>query len=89
MALSWLYFSVADNWVRELNLWCPSLKVLVYYGESLDSEKRDDDMFSMVPASAKVGSMCLHICLGSIEERRLIKRDILDEVVDYNVIIST
>lgn len=22
-----------DNWVRELGLWCPSLKVLVYYGE--------------------------------------------------------
>uniref|UniRef100_A0A673YZ33 SNF2 related chromatin remodeling ATPase with DExD box 1a n=1 Tax=Salmo trutta TaxID=8032 RepID=A0A673YZ33_SALTR len=26
--------STLDNWVRELKLWCPSLKVLVYYGES-------------------------------------------------------
>uniref|UniRef100_A0A8C7J0L0 DNA helicase n=1 Tax=Oncorhynchus kisutch TaxID=8019 RepID=A0A8C7J0L0_ONCKI len=25
--------STLDNWVRELKLWCPSLKVLVYYGE--------------------------------------------------------
>uniref|UniRef100_A0A6Q2XMJ0 SWI/SNF-related, matrix-associated actin-dependent regulator of chromatin, subfamily a, containing DEAD/H box 1 n=1 Tax=Esox lucius TaxID=8010 RepID=A0A6Q2XMJ0_ESOLU len=24
--------STLDNWVRELKLWCPSLKVLVYYG---------------------------------------------------------
>ncbi|KAJ7987207.1 hypothetical protein DPEC_G00336350 [Dallia pectoralis] len=24
--------STLDNWVRELNLWCPSLQVLVYYG---------------------------------------------------------
>uniref|UniRef100_A0A8C1QXZ6 DNA helicase n=1 Tax=Cyprinus carpio TaxID=7962 RepID=A0A8C1QXZ6_CYPCA len=25
--------STLDNWVRELGLWCPSLKVLIYYGE--------------------------------------------------------
>uniref|UniRef100_A0A8C7CT78 DNA helicase n=1 Tax=Oncorhynchus kisutch TaxID=8019 RepID=A0A8C7CT78_ONCKI len=29
--------STLDNWVRELKLWCPSLKVLVYYGEMLMS----------------------------------------------------
>ncbi|MFT7817869.1 SWI/SNF-related matrix-associated actin-dependent regulator of chromatin subfamily A containing DEAD/H box 1B-like [Arapaima gigas] len=28
--------STLDNWVRELNLWCPSLKVLVYYGSVED-----------------------------------------------------
>lgn len=28
---------LVDNWVRELKLWSPSLKVLVYYGESLHS----------------------------------------------------
>lgn len=26
-----------DNWVRELKLWCPSLKVLVYYGKARHS----------------------------------------------------
>uniref|UniRef100_A0A672KTH3 DNA helicase n=1 Tax=Sinocyclocheilus grahami TaxID=75366 RepID=A0A672KTH3_SINGR len=25
--------STLDNWVRELGLWCPSLKVLIYYGK--------------------------------------------------------
>uniref|UniRef100_A0A8C7LLK0 DNA helicase n=1 Tax=Oncorhynchus kisutch TaxID=8019 RepID=A0A8C7LLK0_ONCKI len=28
--------STLDNWVRELNLWCPRLKVLVYYGSVED-----------------------------------------------------
>ncbi|KAG7223402.1 hypothetical protein INR49_032229, partial [Caranx melampygus] len=28
--------STLDNWVRELKLWCPSLKVLVYYGSVED-----------------------------------------------------
>ncbi|XP_007257862.2 SWI/SNF-related matrix-associated actin-dependent regulator of chromatin subfamily A containing DEAD/H box 1b isoform X2 [Astyanax mexicanus] len=49
--------STLDNWVRELNLWCPSLKVLVYY--------------------------------GSIEERRCVRYEILNEMVDYNIIVST
>uniref|UniRef100_A0A8C1QC18 DNA helicase n=1 Tax=Cyprinus carpio TaxID=7962 RepID=A0A8C1QC18_CYPCA len=26
--------STLDNWVRELKLWCPSFKVLVYYGKT-------------------------------------------------------
>ena len=26
-------FFPADNWARELEKWCPSLKVLVYYGK--------------------------------------------------------
>ncbi|KAJ8287081.1 hypothetical protein GJAV_G00047440 [Gymnothorax javanicus] len=30
--------STLDNWVRELNLWCPSLKVLVYKG-SIEERK--------------------------------------------------
>ncbi|KAI4897749.1 hypothetical protein NFI96_033833, partial [Prochilodus magdalenae] len=49
--------STLDNWVRELNLWCPSLKVLVYY--------------------------------GTIEERRCVRYDILNGLVDYNIIVST
>lgn len=28
-------FRFVDNWVRELKLWCPSLKVVVYYGKTL------------------------------------------------------
>ncbi|KAK6312749.1 hypothetical protein J4Q44_G00160960 [Coregonus suidteri] len=49
--------STLDNWVRELKLWCPSLKVLVYY--------------------------------GSVEDRRYLRHDILNNQVDFNVIVST
>uniref|UniRef100_A0A3P8Q6U9 DNA helicase n=1 Tax=Astatotilapia calliptera TaxID=8154 RepID=A0A3P8Q6U9_ASTCA len=28
--------STLDNWVREMKLWCPDLKVLVYYGKLLE-----------------------------------------------------
>uniref|UniRef100_A0A7N6BMR7 DNA helicase n=1 Tax=Anabas testudineus TaxID=64144 RepID=A0A7N6BMR7_ANATE len=49
--------STLDNWVRELKLWCPSLKVLVYY--------------------------------GSMEDRRYLRHDILNEDVEFNVIVTT
>ncbi|XP_031426382.1 SWI/SNF-related matrix-associated actin-dependent regulator of chromatin subfamily A containing DEAD/H box 1A [Clupea harengus] len=49
--------STLDNWVRELRVWCPTLKVLVYY--------------------------------GSIEDRKYLRRDILDKQVDFNVIVCT
>ncbi len=29
----------ADNWLRELRLWCPKLKVLLYYGSQ--DERRE------------------------------------------------
>lgn len=49
--------STLDNWVRELKLWCPDLKVLVYY--------------------------------GSMEDRRYLRHDILNQEVDFNVIVTT
>lgn len=33
--LCWFHpLCLVDNWVRELKLWCPSLKVVVYYGKT-------------------------------------------------------
>ncbi|XP_036835260.1 SWI/SNF-related matrix-associated actin-dependent regulator of chromatin subfamily A containing DEAD/H box 1A isoform X2 [Oncorhynchus mykiss] len=49
--------STLDNWVRELKLWCPSLKVLVYY--------------------------------GSMEDRQYLRHDILNNRVDFHIIVST
>ncbi|XP_056888254.1 SWI/SNF-related matrix-associated actin-dependent regulator of chromatin subfamily A containing DEAD/H box 1A [Takifugu flavidus] len=49
--------STLDNWVRELKLWCPSLKVVVYY--------------------------------GSIDDRRYLRHEILNEDIEYNVIVTT
>ncbi|XP_052464420.1 SWI/SNF-related matrix-associated actin-dependent regulator of chromatin subfamily A containing DEAD/H box 1b isoform X5 [Carassius gibelio] len=49
--------STLDNWVRELKLWCPSFKVLVYY--------------------------------GSAEDRKYMRYEILDQLVEYHIIVST
>ncbi|XP_076140327.1 SWI/SNF-related matrix-associated actin-dependent regulator of chromatin subfamily A containing DEAD/H box 1b isoform X2 [Alosa pseudoharengus] len=49
--------STLDNWVRELNLWCPSLEVLVYH--------------------------------GTAEERRFTRYEALNNMVEYNIIVTT
>ncbi|XP_073675086.1 SWI/SNF-related matrix-associated actin-dependent regulator of chromatin subfamily A containing DEAD/H box 1A [Garra rufa] len=38
--------STLDNWVRELGLWCPSLKVLIYYGSVEDRKYLRQDILS-------------------------------------------
>ncbi|KAL8206812.1 UNVERIFIED_CONTAM: SWI/SNF- matrix-associated actin-dependent regulator of chromatin subfamily A containing DEAD/H box 1 [Gekko kuhli] len=49
--------STIDNWVREINLWCPDLQILFYY--------------------------------GSQDDRRHLRMDIHNKVVDFNVIVTT
>uniref|UniRef100_A0A8C0EI10 DNA helicase n=1 Tax=Bubo bubo TaxID=30461 RepID=A0A8C0EI10_BUBBB len=49
--------STLDNWIREVNLWCPELNVLFYY--------------------------------GSQEDRKHLRMDINNKVVDFNVIVTT
>ncbi|XP_015716831.1 SWI/SNF-related matrix-associated actin-dependent regulator of chromatin subfamily A containing DEAD/H box 1 isoform X2 [Coturnix japonica] len=49
--------STIDNWIREVNLWCPDLNVLFYY--------------------------------GSQEDRKHLRADIINRVVDFNVIVTT
>ncbi|XP_030046556.1 SWI/SNF-related matrix-associated actin-dependent regulator of chromatin subfamily A containing DEAD/H box 1 isoform X2 [Microcaecilia unicolor] len=49
--------STLDNWLRELNRWCPELRILQYY--------------------------------GSQEERKHLKYDILNNALDFNVILTT
>ncbi|XP_025939985.1 SWI/SNF-related matrix-associated actin-dependent regulator of chromatin subfamily A containing DEAD/H box 1 isoform X2 [Apteryx rowi] len=49
--------STLDNWIREVNLWCPELNVLFYY--------------------------------GSQEDRKHLRVDINNKVVDFNVIVTT
>ncbi|XP_063278213.1 SWI/SNF-related matrix-associated actin-dependent regulator of chromatin subfamily A containing DEAD/H box 1 isoform X2 [Prinia subflava] len=49
--------STLDNWIREVNLWCPELNVLLYY--------------------------------GSQEDRKHLRVDIHNKVIDFNVIVTT
>lgn len=32
---SFFFSFVKDNWIREVNLWCPELQVLFYYGKKV------------------------------------------------------
>ncbi|XP_015270364.1 PREDICTED: SWI/SNF-related matrix-associated actin-dependent regulator of chromatin subfamily A containing DEAD/H box 1-like, partial [Gekko japonicus] len=49
--------STIDNWVREINLWCPDLQILFYY--------------------------------GSQDDRKHLRMDIHNKVVDFNVMVTT
>ncbi|XP_062398954.1 SWI/SNF-related matrix-associated actin-dependent regulator of chromatin subfamily A containing DEAD/H box 1A [Sardina pilchardus] len=49
--------STLDNWLRELKVWCPTLKVVAY--------------------------------CGPVEDRKYLRRNILDKQVDFNVIVCT
>lgn len=42
----WLFR--ADNWARELEKWCPDLKVLVYYGK-LNAQRNVPTFLSFLP----------------------------------------
>uniref|UniRef100_A0A452H953 DNA helicase n=1 Tax=Gopherus agassizii TaxID=38772 RepID=A0A452H953_9SAUR len=49
--------STLDNWIREVNLWCPALDVLFYY--------------------------------GSQEDRKQLRIDVNNKVINFNVIVTT
>ena len=51
------YAYLAENWQKELTTWCPSLKLLNYY--------------------------------GSQDERRLMRLQIVQEEIEYDVILTT
>lgn len=52
-----LCFLLPENWQKEMSVWCPSLKVLNYY--------------------------------GSQDERRHMRVQIVNETIEYDVILTT
>lgn len=36
---------LADNWLRELKIWCPALKVLLYYGSQEERREIRNNVF--------------------------------------------
>uniref|UniRef100_A0A4W5QIF5 SNF2 related chromatin remodeling ATPase with DExD box 1a n=1 Tax=Hucho hucho TaxID=62062 RepID=A0A4W5QIF5_9TELE len=59
--------STLDNWVRELKLWCPSLKVLVYYGESFSP-------LSSIQVQDNVVSCDYNLAIGNDSDRSLFRK---------------
>lgn len=66
--------STIENWIRESKTWCPSLKLLVYYGSQEDRRAtrqyimlNDSDQFNVILTTYNMAT-------GSIEDRSLFKK---------------
>uniref|UniRef100_A0A3B4VKH1 DNA helicase n=1 Tax=Seriola dumerili TaxID=41447 RepID=A0A3B4VKH1_SERDU len=65
--------STLDNWVRELKLWCPSLKVLVYYGSVEDRRYlRHDILTENVDFNVIVTTY--NLAIGNDNDRSLFRK---------------
>uniref|UniRef100_A0A672LJQ2 DNA helicase n=1 Tax=Sinocyclocheilus grahami TaxID=75366 RepID=A0A672LJQ2_SINGR len=65
--------STLDNWVRELGLWCPSLKVLIYYGSVEDRRYlRQDILSGLVEFNIIVSTY--NLTIGNDHDRSLFRK---------------
>ncbi|KAL6458813.1 hypothetical protein MHYP_G00322850 [Metynnis hypsauchen] len=65
--------STVDNWVRELRLWCPSLKVIVYYGSVEDRKYlRHDILTNQVDFNVIVSTY--NLTIGNENDRSLFRK---------------
>lgn len=65
--------STLDNWVRELGLWCPSLKVLIYYGSVEDRRYlRQDILTGLIDFNIIVSTY--NLTIGNDHDRSLFRK---------------
>ncbi|XP_039535458.1 SWI/SNF-related matrix-associated actin-dependent regulator of chromatin subfamily A containing DEAD/H box 1A isoform X1 [Pimephales promelas] len=65
--------STLDNWVRELGLWCPSLKVLIYYGSVEDRRYlRQDILSGLIEFNIIVSTY--NLTIGNDHDRSLFRK---------------
>ncbi|XP_034968172.1 SWI/SNF-related matrix-associated actin-dependent regulator of chromatin subfamily A containing DEAD/H box 1 isoform X1 [Zootoca vivipara] len=65
--------STIDNWIREVNLWCPELQVLFYYGSQEDRRHLRMDIHNKV-ADFNVIVTTYNCAISSAEDRSLFRR---------------
>ncbi|XP_020654321.3 SWI/SNF-related matrix-associated actin-dependent regulator of chromatin subfamily A containing DEAD/H box 1 isoform X1 [Pogona vitticeps] len=65
--------STLDNWIREVNLWCPELQVLFYYGSQDDRRHLRMDIHNKV-ADFNVIVTTYNCAISSPEDRSLFRR---------------
>uniref|UniRef100_A0A7N8XIW3 DNA helicase n=1 Tax=Mastacembelus armatus TaxID=205130 RepID=A0A7N8XIW3_9TELE len=65
--------STLDNWVRELKLWCPSLKVLVYYGSIEDRRYLKHDILNK-HVEFNVIVTTYNLAIGNDSDRSLFRK---------------
>ncbi|XP_029961181.1 SWI/SNF-related matrix-associated actin-dependent regulator of chromatin subfamily A containing DEAD/H box 1A [Salarias fasciatus] len=65
--------STLDNWVRELKLWCPDLKVLVYYGSMEDRRYLRHDILNKA-VDFNVIVTTYNLAIGNESDRSLFRK---------------
>ncbi|XP_062431003.1 SWI/SNF-related matrix-associated actin-dependent regulator of chromatin subfamily A containing DEAD/H box 1 [Rhea pennata] len=65
--------STLDNWIREVNLWCPELKVLLYYG-SQEDRKRLRLRINNKAIHFNVIITTYNCAISNLDDRRLFRR---------------
>uniref|UniRef100_A0A8D0C764 DNA helicase n=1 Tax=Salvator merianae TaxID=96440 RepID=A0A8D0C764_SALMN len=65
--------STIDNWIREVNLWCPELQVLFYYGSQDDRKHLRMDIHNKV-ADFNIIVTTYNCAISSPEDRSLFRR---------------
>ncbi|CAN9513129.1 unnamed protein product [Ophioblennius macclurei] len=65
--------STLDNWVRELKLWCPDLKVLVYYGSMEDRRYLRHDILNK-DVDFNVIVTTYNLAIGNESDRSLFRK---------------
>ncbi|CAN7989083.1 unnamed protein product [Ixodes hexagonus] len=66
--------STLENWMRELQLWCPSLDVLVYHGSQEDRRELKHQILDGEVGTFHVLVTTYHMVSGSAEDRSLFKK---------------
>lgn len=66
--------STLENWMRELQLWCPSLDVLVYHGSQEDRRELKYQILDGEVGTFHVLVTTYHMVSGSAEDRSLFKK---------------
>ncbi|XP_030904395.2 SWI/SNF-related matrix-associated actin-dependent regulator of chromatin subfamily A containing DEAD/H box 1-like [Melopsittacus undulatus] len=65
--------STLDNWTKEVNLWCPDLKVLLYYGSQEDRKRlRGEIIHKMVDFNVIITTY--NCAISSSDDRGLFRR---------------
>ncbi|KAH3718705.1 hypothetical protein DPMN_061511 [Dreissena polymorpha] len=66
--------STIDNWIRECKVWCPALKVLVYYGSQ--EERRATRQFIMYNRDEEYNVIITtyNMATGTVDDRSLFKK---------------
>ncbi|XP_070614106.1 SWI/SNF-related matrix-associated actin-dependent regulator of chromatin subfamily A containing DEAD/H box 1 [Erythrolamprus reginae] len=65
--------STIDNWIREINLWCPELQILFYYGSQEDRRHARMDIHNKV-ADFNVIVTTYNSAISSAEDRSLFRK---------------